>query len=487
MHLLLHVTCSCCWRGSMCACLPTHLRSTMQPENEPQPIDKSELPIFRLDQAFYAVFYAPGYVCAVALKQADIFARWLVDTCEAAPLAMTPHIAQLRAHAVAAMARQHAPERFVPECLTIYLHNCCNLRCSYCFSAAAPDRQERVSLAAIAAAAHLAAKACAEYGRPLAVGLHGGGEPSIDTDFAAAALAAVTSAAERYGVRVFRYIATNGVCDESTATWLTRNFDQVGLSCDGPAAVQDAQRPLWNGGRTSPQVCATARILGAAGTRFLIRATITAATATRQVELADYFCTEFAPAELHFEPVYGGGRASGMDQMPAASIFVEHLLAARRTAAGYGIPLIYAGARLHECHGPFCNVLRNVLNLVPGDVVTACFKCTTRNQARQHSVAIGAYDTATMQMRLDYDRIAALQRQLRTPPSCRSCFNRFHCAGACPDSCALTTAGSLAGSFRCEVQKQLAITQLLDSASRIWRGGQSAPYTKDQVYGSSIT
>ena len=125
----------------------------MQPENEPQPIDESELPIFRLDQAFYAVFYAPGYVCAVALKQADIFARWLVDTCEAAPLAMIPHIAQLRAHAVAAMARQHAPERFVPECLTIYLHNCCNLRCSYCFSAAAPDRQERVSLAAIAAAA----------------------------------------------------------------------------------------------------------------------------------------------------------------------------------------------------------------------------------------------------------------------------------------------------------------------------------------------
>ena len=235
------------------------------------------------------------------------------------------------------------------------------------------------------------------------------------------------------------------------------------------------------------QVCATARILRAAGTRFLIRATITAATATRQVELADYFCTEFAPAELHFEPVYGGGRAARSDKMPAASIFIEQFLAARRTAAGYGIPLIYAGTRLHECHGPFCNVLRNVLNLAPGDVVTACFKCTTRNQARRRGVAIGAYDAATMQLRLDYDRITTLQQQLRTPPSCRSCFNRFHCAGACPDSCALTTAGKAAGSFRCEIQKQLAITQLLDTASRIWRAGQSAPYTKDAVYGCSIT
>ena len=140
--------------------------------------------------------------------------------------------------------------------------------------------------------------------------------------------------------------------------------------------------------------------------------------------------------------------------------FVEHFLAARRTAAGYGIPLIYAGARLHECHGPFCNVLRNVLNLVPGDVVTACFKCTTRNQALQRSVAIGAYDAATMQMCLDYERIAALQQQLRTPPSCCSCFNRFHCAGACPDSCALINTDSFAGSFRCEVQKQLATSTI---------------------------
>lgn len=377
----------------------------MQPGIEPQPIDESKLPIFRLDRANHAIFYVPGYVCAVALEQAEIFARQLVDTCEAAPAAMVPHIAQLQAHAAAAIAHQQTPEHFVPECLTIYLHNCCNLRCSYCFSAAAPYRQEHVSLGAVAAAARLAAQACAEHRRPLAVGLHGGGEPTIDTDFAAAALAAVTSAAERCGVRVFRYIATNGVCDESTATWLTRNFDQVGLSCDGPAAVQDAQRPLWNGGRTSPQVCATARILAAAGTRFLVRATITAETVTRQVELADYFCAEFAPAELHFEPVYGGGRASGSDKMPAANIFVEQFLAARRTAAGYGVPLIYAGTRIHECHGPFCNVLRNVLNLVPGDVVTACFKCN--RATRLASAALRLVHTTQLRCRCAWTTTAS--------------------------------------------------------------------------------
>ena len=459
----------------------------MQPELEPQPIGESELPIFRLDQPSYVLFYAPGYVCAVAPEQAVFFAHLLANRCEAPPAAMVPHIAQLQVHAAAALARQCAPGHFAPECLTIYLHNCCNLRCNYCFSAATPYRQEHVSLEAVAAAARLAAKACAEHGRPLAVGLHGGGEPTINTDFAAAALAAVASAAERYDVRIFRYIATNGVCDESAALWLTRNFDQVGLSCDGPAAIQDAQRPLWGGGHTSPQVCATARVLAAAGTRFLIRATITPATSVRQVELAHYFCTEFAPAELHFEPVYGGGRASGSNQMPAANVFVEHFLAARRTAARYGIPLVYAGARLSECHGPFCNVLRNVLNLAPGDVATACFKCTTRNQAQRQGAAIGAYDAAAGQLRLDYDRIAALQQQLCTPLACRNCFNRFHCAGACPDVCALATADGIAGSFRCEVQKRLATAQLLDTASRIWADSQSGPYPKEAVYGSNLS
>ena len=33
-----------------------------------------------------------------------------------------------------------------------------------------------------------------------------------------------------------------------------------------------------------------------------------------------------------------------------------------------------SGTRPDEVHGPYCNVFRQTINLVPGDVAVACFK-----------------------------------------------------------------------------------------------------------------
>jgi sulfatase maturation enzyme AslB (radical SAM superfamily) len=281
----------------------------------------------------------------------------------------------------------------------------------------------------------------------------------------------------------FLYVATNGVFSEATAAWLARTFDLVGLSCDGPAAIHDHQRPHPNGAGSLRILERTAHILVEEGCQVHVRATITAATLHRQTEIAEYLCHQLAPAEIHFEPVYLGGRADddallGADQ---ADAFVTSFLDARSVADSYGVPLLTSGSRLGSIHGPFCNVFRQVLNLVPGngppgrdpDGATACFKAVDYRQARNRSMDIGSLESPGQGFEIDYLRVRSLRQQLGAlPVACQTCFNSFHCARGCPDHCPLDgpadRSADPATGFRCHAQKALTTALLENSAERLW-------------------
>lgn len=457
-----------------------------------RPLSSSDLPIFQADGPVYTTFYTPGCLCVTPTAQAEHFACQITQSALTTAGKGGAAARTLRQKAADVLTMQTRPTAFQPRCLTLYLHNQCNLRCVYCFSAAAPRRRERLSLAAIQAAAVLVASACAQQGVPCHIGLHGGGEPSYDRPLAEAALAVINQVAAQHGVRLFRYIATNGVVDEETAGWLAHNFEQVGLSCDGPPDLQDCQRPQWNGGGTAAPLAKTARILRQVGVRLLIRSTITSASVARQAEVAAYLCQEFAPVALHFEPVYHAGRAGAAGAPMTPDGFVTHFLAARAVAKAYGVPLVFAGTRPAAWHGPFCNVLRDVVNLIPGDVATACFKATTQRQAEQGGWVVGHYDPAQKQFSLDQARIAALRQQFGAAPAdCQACFNRFHCAYSCPEAC--PGAVSSGADFRCQVQRQLATALLHEAADQLWRtrrdprgAGDAAEQEEEQVYATSI-
>jgi len=293
--------------------------------------------------------------------------------------------------------------------------------------------------------------------------------------------------AAAHGVERLGYVATNGVMSESKAAWLARRFDWVGLSCDGPADIQDAHRPRWDGRPTAVPVERTARMLNAAGKRPYVRATITRLNVRRQVEMVEYFCDRLRPQEIHFEPVYRGGRAglaAGLGPLEAAD-FVAHFLQARRKARAYRVPLLFTGCRLDTVHGPYCNVFRDVLNLLPGGAATACFKHCTLEQARARGMVVGALDESSGRFVIDQQRVQDLRRQLdHTPPGCGECFNRFHCVGECPDTCPAEDRAPET-TWRCQVQKAIAAATLLEVADGLWfssaRQGENG-----KVYGTPI-
>jgi uncharacterized protein len=457
------------------------------------PVSGTGRPIFRQDCAEYAMFYAPGCLCVVASSGADRFESTLCAERGSGGgdnVDWNDELWRCAGRAVA-LAATWQEEPFSPECLTLYMNNECNLGCVYCHTDPSPKPLTRLELDAIAAAAEVVAGNCRRQGRPLTAVFHGGGEPILHRERVDEAVARLEAIALDHDVGLFRYVATNGVMSEEKARWLARRFDLVGLSCDGPADVQNCQRPLWDGGSSAEIVERTAHVLRDQGRRFHVRTTITASTAHRQAEIAGYICQQFRPEEIHFEPVYVGGRAAATEGLDAnqAGVFLAHFVKAREVARGYGIPLMTSGSRPASIHGPYCHVFRSVLNLVPGGVATACFKVTTADQVVARGAAIGALDRESGRFVVDLGQVQALRQRLGVSfPSCDDCFNRFHCARECPDLCPLeedvcASDDAWGVGFRCRLQKGLTYATLQETAERLWAAALAQEAEKGDASG----
>jgi sulfatase maturation enzyme AslB (radical SAM superfamily) len=485
-----------------------------------RPVHGTGWPVFRQDCAEYAMFYAPGCLCVVNLPDAERFETTIAprkNPLESEPSARPEFVlsrgegqsrrkeqnqdvdwgAELwhRAELAVAEASRWQEEPFSPECLTLYMNNECNLSCVYCHTDPSPKPVARLELEAIAAAAEVVAENCRGKGRPFSAVFHGGGEPILHRQRVDRAMAQLEAVASAHDVEPFRYVATNGVMSEEKANWLARCFDLVGLSCDGPTDIQNHQRPRWGGGGTSHILERTAHILREEGCRLHVRTTITGATLHRQAEIAEYICQQFSPEEIHFEPVYLGGRTNAASGLVAdhADEFVTHFQEAREVARRHGILLMASGSRPDSIHGPYCHVFRSVLNLVPGNVATACFKVTDAAQVRGKGAVIGALNGENGRFEVDHLRVQELRQQLdATLPECDSCFNRYHCVRECPDHCPLDDAHQsrdLSGpGFRCRVQKALAYAILRETAEDLWSAALEKEVEGEggNVYGTTI-
>jgi sulfatase maturation enzyme AslB (radical SAM superfamily) len=301
---------------------------------------------------------------------------------------------------------------------------------------------------------------------------HGGGEPTLAIDLLQSALELIQGIARDGEVSLFRYIATNGVFDSGLAAWIAAHFDMVGLSCDGPPDIQNRQRPLRIGEGTASTVETTARVFRDTETPFRVRVTITPETVDRQEEIAAYICDELQPQSIHFEPVYAGADGvrpwAGEDAVEA---FIEHYQMAKVLTHSCGKVLTTSISRPEEIHATYCHIHRQVLNIVPGDTASICFKDGDYDQAAQNGTTVGRYNRATDTFEIDEPRIAELRKRISTPPErCRSCFNQYHCVWGCPDHCRLQSDDEEPG-FRCRAARALTVSRIVQAADAIWQAG----------------
>jgi sulfatase maturation enzyme AslB (radical SAM superfamily) len=452
------------------------------PRLELSKIQGLSLPVYHSWLEGRSIFYAPGMLVGVEQAMLKTFVQRLSGLAsQSGEFNAQPEDHQLDPLAkeiiqAAQLARQTwqalQASPFNPLCLTLYPNTECNLACRYCFAQPiSGDESLHLSLPAVSAGARLVAANCRAAQQPLTVVFHGGGEPSLDLSWIESALCIVEDAADRAGLPIFRYIATNGVMPEENAAWLAQHFDLLGLSCDGPPDLQRLQRPQRDGHDTSAAVERTARVVRQAGKPLHVRATITPQAIRRQAEIAAYLCEILAPQEIHAEPVYASLQLSPADrfQPDQASAFIASFLEARQTALRYGVAWKMSGSRPGEIHGPYCQVLRSVLQLIPGDSAAACFKACTASQAQVAGAWIGAFHPASNSIVLDETIVKRIQgavlglRGKKDGCPGEACFNFYHCARDCPDFCELAPEVHPAG-FRCQVNKLLAASMLTETA-----------------------
>ena len=372
---------------------------------------------------------------------------------------------------------------FAPECLTLYMNNKCNMRCRYCYSGPGEFNSETLSEPAVREAARLVAGKCAERKIPFTMVFHGGGEPTLNCSMADSFLGIAREESGLFGIQLQTYIATNGAVSEETAKWLANSFNLVGVSFDGPPEIQNRNRPGCNGQQMSTYVERTMAILKHQGCPFHVRVTITNDTVVRQKEIVTYIADHHAPDEIRIEPVYVNPSDESVMEAANADSFVSSFLEAKAEGARYGVHVSTSISRLNSVYGPYCNVLRRVLNLVPGDIATGCFLTSYSKDIITRNVNTGSFDTNQGTFRMDMENIRSLIiRCSKRPTECEDCLCSFQCTFGCPDRCVLDSSGNnplyenSPGNFRCAVNRRLMekmICEAVDDAWNITQEGQS--------------
>lgn len=439
-----------------------------------------QLPIFELRGNGTAAIYVPGYVFAMPDKETGALTSVFQKVVPASPQ-LAEIATQLETYALAATtAWQELRDRpFEPLCLTIYPSNQCQLGCIYCYAVGphgqrgpgrGSGRVSSISLRMVEGAARTVAENCKRRRKPFDLVLHGGGEPTLHWNVLKRIVAVVKRIAKSCDLTLRSYISTNGVISTDQARWLGLHIDHISLSTDCVPEIQNTQRPFLDGRPTSENVERTASVLRSIGARFSVRCTVTHDTVHRQVEMLTAMNARFGVREFYFEPVYRshGKEGCALNTAADAACFVDHLLAAQQIAKALDCELQYSGVRLDEIHGPYCNVLRDVLQLTPDGAAMSCFISTGSTGGMNAACQIGRWDPAKGTFQFDQSRIHTLQeRTTEIPRQCHNCHNIYHCARECPDKCPVhaNTAFAPVGGFRCQVQRQLSCAWILDAAN----------------------
>jgi uncharacterized protein len=225
--------------------------------------------------------------------------------------------------------------------------------------------------------------------------------------------------------------ATNGVFGQDRCRWLADSFDSVILSLDGPADIQDRYRHRKDGRGSFEAVVANARILSEGAAELSFRACVTADTVDRMPEIAAWFCEDFRPVSVCFEPVQptAESEAAGLAP-PDAWAFARSFIQAARVLEAQGVEAVYAAADIRTRQVSFCPVGKDVAIVSPDGAVSGCYLLQRDWEERGLNLRLGRIEQGSAH--LDEEAIDSVRHlNVWNKPVCSRCFCKWHCAGGC--------------------------------------------------------
>jgi radical SAM protein with 4Fe4S-binding SPASM domain len=420
-----------------------------------------QLPVFMLDCGSDAILYTPGGALKIEGAQIQKLLQSINN-----PENMENSMQQAAIQTIMTLARSavinweiQKQRPFSPDCLTIHVGSDCNSDCTYCYSKAGGSDNKKLvgfpdSDAIDTLFKYIVGRRTKNSGQ-FTVVYHGSGEPTFHWQKLISAFKNISDIAKKNEVQVFNYIATNGNLNEYQVSWLVENMDLIGISCDGPPAIQKKQRsPSGTKYRSIEKVC---KRIVADGGQFENRVTITPDTLPEIKNIAIYLIEKCQTKNIRIEPVFltgeKGFKASDADD------FFNRFIEARNYAEHNRVGFSYAGIRMEELHGTYCDVLRNTLRLTSDDVTRNCF-CFMRDQS-EYITGRYANNRSVFNLTPEINELKKMAAEI--PHECMNCINVYHCSRGCPDYCIFNdklTGNRKLDPFRCRLHQLLAVERI---------------------------
>ncbi len=314
----------------------------------------------------------------------------------------------------------------------------CNLACQYCgFLPESESRQMMdLQLARDAVDWYLGLVAQAgdepQDGDGCAAEVHFfGGEPFCATEVVDLVYHRARLKAAELGCSVRFETATNGILDEGRCRWIADSLDDVILSLDGPADIQDRQRPHRGGQGSFEVVVRSARILSEGRAELSFRACVMADTVDRLPETAAWFCQEFRPVSVCFEPVQPTAQAEAAGLAPPDPwAFARRFVEAAEILRDFGVRAVYAAADIGARRVSFCPIGRDVAIVSPDGTISACYLLRHEWEQQGLDLVMGQFQGRSVQ--LNEASVAAVRDlNVWNKPFCQRCFCKWFCAGGC--------------------------------------------------------
>jgi uncharacterized protein len=261
-----------------------------------------------------------------------------------------------------------------------------------------------------------------------------GGEPFCAEEVVDLAVTLAERRAHEIGCSLRFEVATNGTFSAARCHWVADHFHTVVLSLDGPADIQNWHRPDRGGKGHFDTIVRNARILSEGETGLCLRACVTGDTVARMPEIAAWFCQEFRPEAVSFEPLQptAWSRAAGLET-PDPWLFAQHYIEAAQILESHGVQPVYAPTDISTAVVTLCPVGRDFVIVSPDGTLAACYLLRRDWEAQGFDLRLGYMDTRHGNaVFLDPGAVETVRRfNVHHKPFCADCFCKWHCAGGC--------------------------------------------------------
>gem|GEM_PF-409497 len=324
---------------------------------------------------------------------------------------------------------------FAPAFLGLLPTRGCNLSCRYCGFLTPNDSQKIMNPKLARDAVNWYMDLVSQSGVRRAEIHYFGGEPFCVEEVLDLTVHLARIRAREAGCTVRFEVATNGTFGQERCQWAADNMDTIVVSLDGPAEVQNLHRPRKDGSGSFEAVVRNARILSEGAADLCFRACVTSETVERMPEIAAWFCQDFRPSAVSFEPVQLTPQSEAAHLYPPDPwTFARNFVAAARILEAHGVEPVYAPSDIHTRQVTFCPVGQDVAIVSPDGTIAACYLLQRDWEAKGLDLRLGHMKKMENGggVHLDADAVAfARSLNVWSKPFCARCFCKWHCAGGC--------------------------------------------------------